>query len=160
MEFIYLGKITSFHGIKGEIRIKSNFDYKEKAFKVHNKIYIDKQAYTIKSYRRHKDYEMITIDGYSDLNHVLFLKNKKVYIDKETLNLEKDELVDEDYIGLKVIFDKKEQGRIKNIYKISLKKKIFVVEYKTKEVFVPFELVEKIDLKNKKVYISYVKGLF
>ena len=30
---IYLGKYVNTHGIKGEIRIKSNFKYKDKAFK-------------------------------------------------------------------------------------------------------------------------------
>ncbi len=160
MDLIYIGKITSFHGVKGEIRIKSDFDYKEKAFKIGNNIYMDNKTYTIKSYRRHKDYEMITIEGYNDLNSVSFLKNKKVYIDKNTLHLEKKELLEKDYIGLQVISNEKDFGFVKNIYKISLKKKIFVVEYKEKEVLIPFELIKKIDIENKKIYIEYVEGLF
>lgn len=160
MDLIYLGKITSFHGVKGEIRIKSDFDYKEKAFKVGNTLFIENASYKIKSYRRHKEYEMITLEGYNDLNSVLFLKNKKVYIAKDALSLEKNMLLDQDYIGLTVITNEKEMGTVKNIHKISLKKKIFVVEYKTKEVLIPFELVEKIDMENKKIYIEYVEGLF
>lgn len=160
MDFIYIGKITSFHGVKGELKVKSDFDYKEKAFHIGNRIFIDKRQYTITSYRRHKDYEMIKIEGYEDLNSVLFLKNKKVYIEKETLHLKQDELLESDYIGLKVICKEEEMGMIKNISKISLKKKILVVEYKTRKVLIPFEFIEKIDQENKKIYIRYIEGLF
>ena len=36
MEKVYLGKVTATHGIKGELKIKSNFTYKEKAFRIGN----------------------------------------------------------------------------------------------------------------------------
>ena len=160
MEFIYIGKITSFHGVKGEIRIKSDFEYKEKAFQIGNTIYIENKPYEIRSYRRHKEYEMITLDGYTDLNSVLFLKNKKVYINKQEIHLDKEELLDQEYIGLTVVAEGIERGIIKNLYKMPFKKKIIVVEYKEKEVLIPFELVEKVDLKNKKLYIQYIEGLF
>ena len=32
MEYIKIGKIVNTHGIKGEIRLLSNFKYKEKVF--------------------------------------------------------------------------------------------------------------------------------
>ncbi len=160
MDKIYIGKITSFHGIKGEIRIKSDFLYKEQAFKVNNIIYIDNINYKIISYRRHKDYEMIMLEGFNDLNSVMFLKNKEVYIAKEELNLKDNLLVDEDYIGLDVIMNDKNYGKVKKIYKISLKKRILVVEYKEKEILVPFELIEKVDINNKKIFIKYLEGLF
>lgn len=160
MDKIYIGKITSFHGVKGEIRIKSDFLYKEQAFKVNNIIYIDNINYKIISYRRHKDYEMIMLEGFNDLNSVMFLKNKEVYISKEELNLKDNLLVDEDYIGLDVIMNDKNYGQVKKIYKISLKKRILVVEYKEKEILVPFELIEKVDINNKKIFIKYLEGLF
>ena len=59
--YIYLGKIVNTHGIKGEIRILSDFDYKDIVFKKDFKIYIgkDKQEETINTYRVHKNYDMI-----------------------------------------------------------------------------------------------------
>ena len=47
MEKIYIGKITSTHGIKGELKIKSNFEFKDKVFKVGNKLLIDNKLYEI-----------------------------------------------------------------------------------------------------------------
>ena len=74
MEEIYIGKVVNTHGIKGEIRILSDFLYKEKAFKVGTNLLIDGISYQITSYRRHKNFEMVTLDGYSNINDVLFLK--------------------------------------------------------------------------------------
>ena len=38
---IYVGKIVNTHGIKGELRILSNFKYKNEIFKINNFLYID-----------------------------------------------------------------------------------------------------------------------
>ena len=37
MEYIYIGKIVNTHGIKGEVRIISDFKYKNEVFKIDNK---------------------------------------------------------------------------------------------------------------------------
>ena len=46
MNKIYIGKIVSTHGIKGELRILSDFQFKDKVFKVDNKLIIDDKEYT------------------------------------------------------------------------------------------------------------------
>ena len=58
MNKIYIGKVVNTHGIKGEIRILSNFEYKDKVFKVNNKLIIGDKTYEIKSHRIHKGYNM------------------------------------------------------------------------------------------------------
>ena len=39
-EYIYIGKIVNTHGIKGELRLLSDFKYKDKVFLENRKIYI------------------------------------------------------------------------------------------------------------------------
>ena len=39
MELVYIGKIVNTHGIKGELRVLSDFELKEKVFKKNHKIY-------------------------------------------------------------------------------------------------------------------------
>ena len=39
---LYIGKIVSTHGIKGELRILSDFQYKDKVFRVGNNLVINK----------------------------------------------------------------------------------------------------------------------
>ena len=79
MDKVYIGKIVSTHGIKGELKILSDFQFKNKVFIVNNRLIIDDREYIIKSYRVHKKFDMVTLDDYKDINDVLFLLKKNVY---------------------------------------------------------------------------------
>ena len=76
-EYVYIGKIVNTHGIKGELRLLSNFKYKNKVFLENRKIYIgdEKKEEMIKGYRHHKIFEMITLYGYDNINEVLCFLN-------------------------------------------------------------------------------------
>ena len=49
MNLINIGKIVNTHGLKGEIRIISDFKYKKDVFKTDNIVYINNEKYIIKS---------------------------------------------------------------------------------------------------------------
>ena len=70
MKYLYIGKIVNTHGIKGEIRIISKFKFKEKVFKKDMTIYIgeNKDKEIISTYRVHKNFDMITMNGYDNIN--------------------------------------------------------------------------------------------
>ena len=155
---IYIGKITSTHGIKGEIKIKSSFEYKDKAFRPGNKILINNTVYTIKTYRRHKDFEMITLVGFDNINDVLFLMKNKVFIDKNELKLS-DEVLDDELLLYKVICNN-EEATIKEIFLASPTNKIIRILLNDKEILVPYnkEFV-KVDKNSKMVYINLVDGM-
>lgn len=160
MKQVYLGKIVSTHGIKGELKIKSNFQYKDKAFRVGNTLIIDSKNYIIKTYRRHKDYEMVTLNDYTNINEVEFLLKRKVYISEDNLNLNNEEVLDEELIEYNVIIENKE-GKIKEIFLASPTNKILRIDFNGKEVLVPFikEFVKKIDKNEHKVYIEIIDGM-
>ena len=155
MEKIVIGKYVSTHGIKGEIRIKSNFKYKDKVFIVNNNIFIGDKIFTIKSYRVHKGYDMITLDGINNINEILNLKGSLVYIDKENLKLKSNEYLDSDLIGLDVYVDNELKGKVLDITYLTNDKKLIVVNNK----LVPFELIKKIDFNDKIIVIERVDGL-
>lgn len=156
MNYVYLGKIVNTHGIKGEIRIISDFKYKDVVFKEGFNIYIgpNKIKETIKTYRTHKQYDMITL-GYDNINDVLKYKGLNVYLNKEDIS---DLKVDEDYIGLEVYTDKY-VGKITDIMKS--KDDIFVIMNGDKKYMVPNVdcFINKIDFENNKIYINNIKGL-
>ena len=155
MEKILIGKYVSTHGIKGEIRIKSNFKYKEKVFIVGNEIYIEDKKFIINSYRIHKEYDMITLAGINNINDILSLKGSLVYIDKSLLKLDKDEYLDSDLIGFKVYIDNNLKGTVQDISYLTKNKKLLIINNK----LVPFELIKQIDLENKKIILEKVDGL-
>lgn len=155
MEKILIGKYVKTHGIKGEIRIKSNINYKEKVFKIGNTLIIDNQEFIINTYRVHQEYDMITFKGINNINDIISLKGSLVYINKDLINLDKDEYLDTDLINLDVYMESNLVGKVKDIRYITKDKKLLTVN----SSLVPFELIKKIDLKNKKIIIEEVSGL-
>ena len=157
-DYIYVGKIVNTHGLKGEIRILSDFDYKDKVFVVDKKIIIDDKEYTIKSYRVHKNFDMVTLDDYKDINEVLFLLKKNVYVSKEELNLSSNEVLDEDLITYKVLTNTGKVGIIKEIFKASETNKILRVLF-DKEVLIPYSFIKKIDKDKKEITVELIDGM-
>ena len=76
MKYVLIGKLVNTHGLKGEVRILSSFDHKDKVFIPGMTIYIGrkKEKEEIVTYRHHKYFEMITMKGYSDIDEVLRYK--------------------------------------------------------------------------------------
>ena len=153
MNKIVLGKYVNTHGIKGEIRIKSNFKYKDLVFKVGNEIIIDK-PYIINSYRIHKDYDMVTLIGIDSINDIDFSKNSLVYIERDKY-LDSNKYLDEDLIGFSVYCNNDFIGKVEDIRYLVYNKKLLVIGSK----LVPFELIKNVSLEKHTIVINYVEGL-
>ena len=136
MNKLYIGTIVSTHGIKGEIRIISNLDeqVKKKIFKVDNNLLIDDIEYKIRSYRKHKNYDMVLLNDYNNINEVLFLIKKKVYINNSYLSLTPLEDFDINYKEYKV----NDKGKVLSIDNTGSNYKIIRLLIDKKEVLVPY----------------------
>ena len=152
---VLVGKYVKTHGIKGEIKIRSNIKYKEKVFKQGNTLKINNQEFVIEGWRKHQEYDMITFKGINDINQIIDLKGSNVYIDKELLNLDTNEYLDTDLIGLDIYIGSKLVGKVDDITYLNHNKKLLVINNK----YIPFELIKDIDLKNKKIIVEEVLGL-
>ena len=148
---IYIGKIVNTHGIKGELRILSSFKYKEEIFKVGNFLYIDNNKYQIKTYRKHKNYDMVTLNDFNNINEVLFLKEKQVYSLREYVK----EVLPEDLIGYEIIKDDKKQGKVKYIMQNKVQD-ILVTDTNKKVIFIK-EFIKNIDNNKKEIVVG---GMF
>ena len=160
MEKVYIGKIVSTHGIKGELKILSDFPYKDKVFVVGKKLIIDDLVFLIRSYRVHKKFDMVTLNEYKDINEVLYLLNKNVYVARDDLDLGDEEVLDEELITYKVLTNDGKSGIIKEIFLASETNKIIRVLF-DKEVLIPMNspMIVKIDKKNKCVYVDLIDGM-
>ena len=87
-----IGKYVNTHGIKGEIRILSNFSRKDLIFIPNFKIYIKDKEFIIKSYRAHKNYDMLILDGINNINDIINLKGNDVYINRNDINENKSNI--------------------------------------------------------------------
>ena len=160
MSNIYVGKVVNTHGIKGEIRILSQFPFKEKVFKIGKTIIIGDKEYKITSYRVHKGFDMITLDGFNNINDVLFMMKKDVYTKKEELDLDDDEVLDEELITYAVLTKDGRRGIIKEIFYASESNKILRVELEH-EVLIPIHspMVLEINKKDKVVLVELIEGM-
>lgn len=154
MNKLYIGTIVSTHGIKGEIRIISNLDeqVKKKIFKVDNNLLIDDIEYKIRSYRKHKNYDMVLLNDYNNINEVLFLIKKKVYINNSYLSLTPLEDFDVNYKEYKV----NNKGKVLSIDNTGSNYKIIRLLIDKKEVLVPYNehFIKKIDSNRKTIEIE------
>lgn len=160
MNLIKIGKIVTTHGIKGEIKILSNFELKKEVFKIGNKIYIGKEydEEIINSYRVHKNYDMITLKGYTNINEVLKFKNKFVYVNRDDLS--NDKFIIDDLIGFSVIIDNNVIGVVSSFSNIK-NNPILIVKSDKKEIYIPYhnDFIINIDNKNKTITVKYIEGL-
>lgn len=158
MEYVCIGKLVNTHGIKGEVKLLSNFEYKDKAFVVGMNFYIgeDKEKVTVNSYRHHKVFDMVTFKEYNYINDVLKFKGKLVYVLKPDLALDNNSILDRDYIGMNAYYEGVLVGKVKDIidnngYKLML--------IGTK--FVPFnkEFISGVSVTKNELILKNVEGL-
>lgn len=162
MNYIKIGKIVNTHGIKGELRIISDFPYKDRVFIKDFNIYIgiNKTKEVINSYRHHKIFDMITLKNYNNINEVLKYKGSLVYIKRDDLILKDNEYLDSDLIGFSVIINNKLIGTVLDFENHSINK-IMVVKNNLKVVLIPYnyDIIDSIDTIKKEIIIKNIEGL-
>jgi 16S rRNA processing protein RimM len=163
MEYILIGKIVNTHGIKGELRLLSDFKYLDKVFVPGFNFYIgdSKVKETLKTYRHHKIFEMVTFDGYNDINQVLKYLNENVYILKDDLKLNDTEYLDSDLIGMKILENNKEIGKVLDVTFASKTNKLLEAEINNKKIYIPFnkEFILNINLQEGTIEVKLIEGM-
>lgn len=158
MEYVCIGKLVNTHGIKGEVKLLSNFEYKDKAFVVGMNFYIgeDKEKVTVNSYRHHKVFDMVTFKEYNYINDVLKFKNKLVYVLKPDLALDNNSILDREYIGMNAYYEGVLVGKVNDIINNN-RYKLMLIGTK----FVPFnkEFISSVSVTKNELILKNVEGL-
>ncbi len=156
MKYIKVGKIVNTHALKGEVRLISNFEYKDRIFKKDSVLYIGqfKTPEVIETYRVHKQYDMIKFVGIDYINDVLKYKGEVVYVDEDSLSLKDDEILESDFINYQVYIDNNSIGQIEE-YRCDNGNKIIKLNNK----FIPYnkDFISKIDKENKIIYMHDIE---
>lgn len=159
--YVYIGKIVNTHGIKGELRLLSDFERKNVVFRENFNIYIGNNYIkeVINSYRHHKIFDMITLKNYSNINDVLKYVGLPVYVKRSDLNLGNGEYLMSDLINFNIVSDKEILGKVKSI--VYNKSNILLEISYTKNYYIPFvdSFIIKVDIENKCIYVNNAKDL-
>ena len=155
MKFINIGKIVNTHGIKGELRILSDFKYKDKVFKKDFKFYIgkDKEELIVNGYRHHKVFDMVTFNDLNDINLVLKYKGKEVYINEEDLDLDGEIYID-NLIGYKVVVGDKDIGVVTDVMHMKANDILRV-----NDILIPYVKEFILKIEDNTIYVKDVGGL-
>ncbi|MGM0167126.1 16S rRNA processing protein RimM [Enterococcus sp. AZ135] len=163
-----VGKIVNTHGLRGEVRVISTTDFTEERYQVGEKLFLfrDKQdvlSLTIASYRRHKNFDLLSFEGYENINLVEPFRDGILKISEKQLGeLDEHEYYYHEIIGLTVVDEEdKEIGKITEILSPGAND-VWVVKRKgQKDALIPYikSVVKDIDLTEGIVHAEIPEGL-
>jgi 16S rRNA processing protein RimM len=170
MKWFNVGKVVNTHGVRGEIRVISSTDFADERFSVGSVLYLehkdfkDKIKLTVASHRQHKNFDLLTFEGYPNINDVIAFKGGILQITEAQLS----ELDDEEYyyheiVGCNVVTEEGEAlGKIKEILATGAND-VWVVQRKNggKDLLIPYieQVVKDVDINEKKIVIHLMDGL-
>lgn len=158
-EMICIGKIVTTFGIKGELKVVSNFDKCDKAYRPKNKVLINNILHEVSAVRYHKNNILLKIDNKDNINDVLEYVGFNIYIARSDLNLKSDEYLLSDLPGAKVVDNQKNIGVIKEVLQGAASNIVKVRG--EKEFLIPLvpAYVQKFSLEDKILYTQNAKDL-
>lgn len=164
-----VGKIVNTHGIKGEIRVISKTDFAEERYAPGNKLYLfmpdsnEPVELIVSSHRVHKNFDLLTFEGYENVNEVEKMKGGILKIREDQLTeLEEDEFYFHEIIGCLVFTTQGEEiGKVREILTPGAND-VWVVKGKGgKDILIPYieQIVKKVDIKEQVILIEPMEGL-
>ncbi len=164
-EYISIGKITNFFGIKGEAKVGyDNQNQLKNAKKIILADDVSKRELDIQQIRFHKNFAIIKFVQIDDINEIVKYKGQRIFVLKsEALKkLDKNEYLISDLVGCIVYKEDGEKiGEVVSISANSSQDLLNIKNYLGQISLVPFvdEFFPVVDVKNKKIIIKPIEGL-
>lgn len=165
-DYILVGKIVNTHGIKGEVKVLSQTDFKDDRYHKDNKTYIDldgeKFFVTIKKYRIHQGFDLLTFENMDDINVVEKFKGKDLYSENNNpQHLKADEYQQTELISMAVWQNNILIGIVENIRTYPQCDYLVIKKNDGNQALVPFlkAFILNVDLKTRRIDIIEMEGL-
>lgn len=165
--YISVGKILNFHGIKGEAKVgfsQNQQDFLKKLKSVFVKHENEYLPFTITSVRFNKTFALIKFEGIDDINDIIPYKNCLIFVEQKVIreNLDEDEFLIDELTGLQVFDGQgKNIGVVVGVSNNGTSDLISIKSLSKKISMVPFvkALVPEVDIKGKKIVVNNIEGL-
>lgn len=157
-QLIQSGEIVNTHGIRGEVKINPWADSPEflTEFDV---FYLDGVAYQVEEMRIHKNMVLAKLEGVNDTNAAQMLRGKIVEVDRSAVTLDEGSVFIADLIGLPVIADGDEIGKITDVLTLP-GNDVYMVQGKHRYMIPAVrEFVEPVNLAQGAVYVHLIEGM-
>lgn len=164
MESILIGKIVNTHGIKGEVKVYPYTDDIDNLSKI-KEVYFDEKLnnkHKVKSCKIQKNMLIMKLESINIVEEAAKLKDTNLYIVKEDISDIEDTYYVEDLVGMDVIDEKDTViGTITYVFNTGANDVYEIKTLDNKDIYIPAikDVVKKVDVKNKKMYIEMMEGL-
>lgn len=166
-EFVSVGKILNFHGIKGEMKVgysRSQHDFVEGLENVFLNIDNRYVGFEVEYVKFVKNFAVIKFKGIDNINDIIDYKGLLLFADKTTVreSLGEDEFLIDELTGLEVFDTAGEKvGFVVGVSNNGASDLLSIKTKLGKISLVPFvnALVPTVDIVNKKIIINKIEGL-
>ncbi len=165
--YLQAGKITSTHGIKGDVKVQVYCDSAE-LFCEFDSFYLDEKGYKtiqMENARLNKGGVIAKFKGIENMEMAQAMKNKMLYIHRDDLSLPADTYYIEDIIGCTVInFDDETivYGKIIDVTQTGASDIYHIDNGKGEILLAPAipQVIKATDIDNELIKITPLEGLF
>lgn len=164
--FVSIGKILNFHGVKGEAKFgytKNRENFLEKLETVYILINDKYQEFKITSLKFTPKCAIIKFKGIDSLNEILEYKGCIVFADEKSVreNLEEDEFLIDELVGLNVYDGNERVGAVVGVSNNGANDLLSIKTNSKKVCLVPFvkAIITSVDISSKKIQINNIEGL-
>jgi 16S rRNA processing protein RimM len=164
-----VGKIVNTHGVRGEVRVISRTDFPDERYAIGNTLYVwkegNKNAIEVKvaSHRTHKSFDLLTFEGYENVNDVEQFKGSLLKVPEAQLGeLQEGEYYYHEIIDCTVVSEEGATiGTIKEVLSPGANDVWVIKRPDGKEVLIPYieQVVLSVDVEQKLVTIHVMEGL-
>lgn len=155
---IAIGKLVKTVGLKGEIKL---YPYSPEPSCFEGcEVFIGGKRFLLEQFRMHKGMGFMKFEGYDTIESAEPLVDQEVFMQRDDIELEEDEYLITDLIGLSVLSDEGEKlGLIQDVLSHG-GNDILVVQGKD-EILIPMvaDFVQEIDLTQGIILVRLIEGL-
>jgi len=167
-EYLNVGKIVNTHGIRGEVRVISQTDFALERYQPGKMLMLFREnqaplTLTIDTYRRHKNFDLLSFEGYPSINQVESFRDGILKVAKEDrIELAENEFYYYEIIGAEVVTEEgKVIGKVKEILSPGAND-VWVVQRKgKKDALLPYidSVIKEVDVTAQKIIVEIPEGL-
>ncbi len=168
-KYYNVGKIVNTQGIKGEVRVISTTDFIEERFQPGKRLYLFPEGVNvplqmvIKTHRPHKQFQLLSFEGYNSINDVEKLKGSILkIIAEDRQELPEGEYYFDQIIGLEVWSEEGDKiGTVKEIMQPGANDVWVVKREKKPDLLLPYiePCIKKVDIVENKVIVHLLEGM-
>lgn len=161
-QYLEVGKVTNVHGLMGEVRVQPWADSPDFLCQFKT-LYVDKAHWPIRVERArvHKNMVILKLEGVTDVNGALAMRNAVLYIDRKDANLPEGSFFLADLMNMEVRDTQgKVLGKIADVLTFPANN-VYVVRGGEREIMIPAvdQFVKEVNVDEGYMTVALIEGM-